>query len=116
MALSVMTWNVENLFPQGPGDPQEEIDRYQAKLDLLAGTVTVLNPDVIALQELGPGALTDLASEELFPRTDRVHRDLPVVDSHIDFSSQLPSIPENPNLRAREIEPDHAPVTAVFGI
>lgn len=49
MALSVMTWNVENLFPQGPGDPQEEIDRYQAKLDLVAGTVTVLNPDVIAL-------------------------------------------------------------------
>jgi len=66
----------------------------------------------------GVGELLDqiLASEDLFPRTDRVHRDLPVVDSHIDFSSQLPSVPDNPNMRAREIEPDHAPVTAVFGV
>jgi len=75
MALSVMTWNVENLFPQGPGDPQEEIDRYQAKLDLLAGTVTVLNPDVIALQELGPGALADLR-QRLSAYTD-MHEGVP---------------------------------------
>lgn len=60
MTLSVMTWNVENLFPKGPGDPQDEIDRYQAKLDLLAGTITVLDPDVVAFQELGAGALADL--------------------------------------------------------
>ena len=60
MSLSVMTWNVENLFRRGAGDPQNEIDQYQAKLDLLAGTITVLNPDVIALQELGAGALADL--------------------------------------------------------
>jgi endonuclease/exonuclease/phosphatase family metal-dependent hydrolase len=60
MPLSVMTWNVENLFPKGPGDPQEEVDQYQAKLDLLAGTIAVLDPDVIGLQELGAGALADL--------------------------------------------------------
>lgn len=75
MALSVMTWNVENLFPQGPGDPQEEIDRYQAKLDLLAGTVTVLNPDVIALQELGPGALADL--RQRLPTYTDLHEGVP---------------------------------------
>jgi endonuclease/exonuclease/phosphatase family metal-dependent hydrolase len=57
-----MTWNVENLFPRGPGDPQEEVDRYQAKLSLLAGTITVLDPDVVALQEVGAGALSDLQS------------------------------------------------------
>ena len=39
MTLSVMTWNVENLFPPGAGDPQAQIDRYQAKLGLLADTV-----------------------------------------------------------------------------
>ena len=60
MTLSVMTWNVENLFQKGPEDPQEEIDRYRAKLALLASTISTLDPDVIALQELGAGALTDL--------------------------------------------------------
>ena len=60
MTLSVMTWNVENLFPRVLGDPQDEIDRYQAKLDLLAGTISALNPDVIAFQELGAAALADL--------------------------------------------------------
>lgn len=60
MRLSVMTWNVENLFPKGVGDSQEEVDRYRAKLDFLAGTITVLAPDVMALQELGAGALADL--------------------------------------------------------
>jgi endonuclease/exonuclease/phosphatase family metal-dependent hydrolase len=60
MPLSVMTWNVENLFPKGPGDPQDEVDLYQAKLDLLAGTIIVLDPDVVALQEVGAGALADL--------------------------------------------------------
>ncbi len=60
MTLSVVTWNVENLFPKDQGDPQEEIDQYQAKLELLAGIVTALNPDVIAWQELGAGALADL--------------------------------------------------------
>ncbi len=66
----------------------------------------------------GVGELLDqiLASEELFPRTDGVRRALPVVDSHVDFANQLPSVSSNPNVRAAEIEPDHAPVTAVFRI
>ena len=66
----------------------------------------------------GVGELLDqiLASEELFPRTNGINRDLPEVDSHVDFSDQLPSISSNPNVRASEIEPDHAPVTAVFDL
>lgn len=66
----------------------------------------------------GVGELLDqiLASEELFPRTGGVRRALPVVDSHVDFANQLPSVSGNPLVRATEIEPDHAPVTAVFGI
>lgn len=60
MSLSVMTWNVENLFPKGVGDPQDDINIYQAKLDLISETIRVLDPDVIAFQELGDGALMDL--------------------------------------------------------
>jgi len=33
MPLSVTTWNVENLFQKGAGDPQQEVDQYEAKLD-----------------------------------------------------------------------------------
>jgi predicted extracellular nuclease len=64
----------------------------------------------------GVGELLDqiLASAALFPRSNGIHRDLPFVDSHVDFADQLPSVSGNPNLRASEIEPDHAPVTAVF--
>ena len=51
------------------------------------------------------------ASEELLPVEGR-RRQLPEVDSHIDFAGQLPSVGENPGERAMEIVPDHAPVTA----
>ena len=66
----------------------------------------------------GVGELLDqiLATEELFPKTNGVNRDVPIVDSHVDFGDQLPSISSNPNVRTSEIEPDHAPVTAVFEI
>ena len=75
MTLSVVTWNVENLFPKGQGHPQEEIDQYQAKLELLAGTVTALNPDVIAWQELGAGALADLQGR--LPAYAAMHEGVP---------------------------------------
>ena len=55
------------------------------------------------------------ASIELFPR-DQVtnQRQLPTVDSIVDFSGNLPSISDNPNVRLDEIAPDHAPVVATF--
>jgi hypothetical protein len=61
MALTVATWNVENLFrpgtPGGPSDPAV----YEAKLTGLAATIGALAPDVLALQEIGqPEALDDL--------------------------------------------------------
>lgn len=64
----------------------------------------------------GRGELLDqiLASEECFPVGQDNHRKLPVVDSHIDFESQLPSVGDNPGERVAEIIPDHAPVTAKF--
>lgn len=47
MALTVMTWNVENLGNASPAQ----------KVDLLAATISTVQPDVVALQEI----LTDAA-------------------------------------------------------
>lgn len=64
----------------------------------------------------GHGELIDhiYVSEELLPFDASNHRQLPVVDSHIDFANDLPSIGDNPLDRAKAVAPDHAPVTAEF--
>jgi endonuclease/exonuclease/phosphatase family metal-dependent hydrolase len=66
----------------------------------------------------GRGELLDqiYASVELFPIEQNNDRRLPEVDSHIDFKDQLLSVGDNPNERADEIAPDHAPVAAKFNI
>jgi hypothetical protein len=61
-------------------------------------------------------ARPDLAAEKLLSRGNAINRELPDVDSHVDFADSLPSISDNPNVRAAEIEPDHAPVTAAFEV
>jgi len=57
----VGTWNLENLFrPAADGGPADD-EAYEAKLDSLAGVITGLAPDVLAVQEVGqPEALEDL--------------------------------------------------------
>jgi endonuclease/exonuclease/phosphatase family metal-dependent hydrolase len=56
--FAVMTWNVENLFPPSDAASQQ---RYQDKLALLAAVIGRLDPDVVALQEIGgPEPLNDL--------------------------------------------------------
>ena len=54
--FTVMTWNVENLFPPGTdlgnGAIVQQGD-YDAKLDLLRDEILAINPDVLALQEIG---------------------------------------------------------------
>lgn len=44
-----MTWNVENLFRPALGEHQ----RFEQKLSLLARAINRLDPDVVALHELG---------------------------------------------------------------
>jgi endonuclease/exonuclease/phosphatase family metal-dependent hydrolase len=60
--VRIGTWNLENLFqPGSPGGPAA--DAYDAKLDALAATITQMEPDILAVQEVGdPAALTDLAN------------------------------------------------------
>jgi hypothetical protein len=56
------TWNLQNLFRPGPdsGSPSGP-DDYAHKLAALARPITTLEPDVLAVQEVGdPDALRDL--------------------------------------------------------
>jgi endonuclease/exonuclease/phosphatase family metal-dependent hydrolase len=57
----VMTWNVENFFPPGsPSGPPDQAT-YDTKLAYLAQTIHGVNPDVVALQEVGdPQSAQDL--------------------------------------------------------
>jgi hypothetical protein len=58
--LKVMCWNVENLFLPPPGDGPA-VERFQCKLANLAAVIDEQQPDVLALQEIGPdGALAVL--------------------------------------------------------
>jgi len=54
--LTVMTWNVQNLFP--PTEP-DATGPYQAKLAQLAAVIDRVAPDVLALQEVGPVSVLD---------------------------------------------------------
>jgi len=66
----------------------------------------------------GVGELLDqiLASDTLLPIEANGDRRLPAVLSDVDFADGLLSVSENPNLRAAEVAPDHAPVVATFQI
>jgi endonuclease/exonuclease/phosphatase family metal-dependent hydrolase len=59
--VRIGTWNLENLFrPDGPFGPSTQ-QAYDAKLGALAETITALDVDVLAVQEVGdPAALQDL--------------------------------------------------------
>jgi endonuclease/exonuclease/phosphatase family metal-dependent hydrolase len=55
--LTVMTWNVQNLLPVGHEDGPATAGEYQAKLAALATIIDVVEPDVLALQEVGPAEI-----------------------------------------------------------
>jgi endonuclease/exonuclease/phosphatase family metal-dependent hydrolase len=58
--ITIGTWNLENLFRPG-GDGAKTREDYDAKIEALRTTITGINPDVLAVQEVGdPEALTDL--------------------------------------------------------
>jgi endonuclease/exonuclease/phosphatase family metal-dependent hydrolase len=59
-AFKVMNWNVENLFLPDPSKPETQ-QAFQDKLTKLAAEIDKEQPDVLALQEIGPnGALAAL--------------------------------------------------------
>ncbi|MFI5791785.1 endonuclease/exonuclease/phosphatase family protein [Streptomyces sp. NPDC051677] len=55
------TWNLENLYRPGSGFGPKDKAAYEAKLAALAAVLTVLDPGLLGVQEVGePEALTDL--------------------------------------------------------
>jgi endonuclease/exonuclease/phosphatase family metal-dependent hydrolase len=70
--FTVTTWNLENLFPAGHDFGPETAEAYNAKLNQLAQTILALNPDVLAVQEVGGSQpIADLAAllAGLYPHT-----------------------------------------------
>jgi Endonuclease/Exonuclease/phosphatase family len=65
VVVRIETWNVENFARPGALDGGPTIDAaYNAKLASLADAITALDPDVLAVQEVGdPAALQDLANK-----------------------------------------------------
>jgi exonuclease III len=49
-----MSWNVQNLFAAGTEDGPPTQDAFDAKLASLAAVIDAQQPDVLALQEVGP--------------------------------------------------------------
>ena len=52
--LTVMTWNIQNLFPVGHADGPATQQEYDDKIAGLAEVINAVAPDVLALQEVGP--------------------------------------------------------------
>lgn len=61
--FKVMTWNIENLFSPSQKNDPKILEEYQQKLNSLANVILELDPDVLALQEIGDlAALEDLVA------------------------------------------------------
>ena len=59
--FKVMTWNVENLYEPGTKYGPDTVEEYQNKLRSLTDLILFLDPDVLAVQEVGsPVAFQDL--------------------------------------------------------
>jgi endonuclease/exonuclease/phosphatase family metal-dependent hydrolase len=54
VAFRLMTWNVQNLLPVGDKDGPPTQAALDAKLASLAQVIDAQQPDVLALQEVGP--------------------------------------------------------------
>lgn len=63
--FTIMTWNLENLFevgePSGPTEPQV----YEQKQKNIASIIHLINPDVLAVQEIGSPAAFDFLLQQL---------------------------------------------------
>jgi endonuclease/exonuclease/phosphatase family metal-dependent hydrolase len=87
--LTVMTWNIQNLFPVGHGDGPATQQEYDDKVAGLAEVIDAVAPDVLALQEVGP---------------EQVLADLNAACS-IDFDNRLAGIPDGRGIRVALLSP-----------
>jgi endonuclease/exonuclease/phosphatase family metal-dependent hydrolase len=87
--LTVMTWNIQNLFPAGQGDGPTTQLEYDAKVAGLAEVIDAVEPDVLALQEVGP---------------EQVLADLDAACS-IEFDHRLVGVPDGRGIRVALLSP-----------
>jgi endonuclease/exonuclease/phosphatase family metal-dependent hydrolase len=87
--LTVMTWNIQNLFPVGHGDGPATQQEYDDKVAGLAEVINAVAPDVLALQEVGP---------------EQVLADLNAACS-IDFDNRLTGTPDGRGIRVVLLSP-----------
>ena len=84
-----MTWNIQNLFPVGHADGPATQQEYDDKVAGLAEVINSVEPDVLALQEVGP---------------EQVLADLNAACS-IDFDNQLTGTPDGRGIRVALLSP-----------
>jgi hypothetical protein len=114
--FKVMTWNVENLFRPGQAPTALPAADYQAKVDLLATTISRLGPDVLAFQEIGSDSAFQDLRQALGKKFEHAR-----LSTHADgrgirvgFISQLPidddeeivDFPPGPALDVHDIDAD----------
>ncbi|HZA77679.1 MAG TPA: endonuclease/exonuclease/phosphatase family protein [Acidimicrobiales bacterium] len=87
--LTVLTWNIQNLFPAGHEYGPTTQQAYNDKIAALAAVIDQVEPDVLALQEVGP---------------DDVLADLNAACS-IDFDHRLAGIPDGRGIRVALLSP-----------
>jgi endonuclease/exonuclease/phosphatase family metal-dependent hydrolase len=87
--LTVMTWNVQNLFPAGHEFGPATQAQYDDKIAALAEVIDAVEPDVLALQEVGP---------------DEVLADLDAACA-IDFDNRLTGLPDDRGIRVALLSP-----------
>ena len=87
--LTVMTWNIQNLFPVGHTDGPATQQEYDDKLAGLAEVINAVQPDVLALQEVGP---------------EQVLADLNAACS-INFDNRLVGSPDRRGIRVALLSP-----------
>jgi endonuclease/exonuclease/phosphatase family metal-dependent hydrolase len=121
-SFNVMTWNVENLFRPKPDAGVEVKQRYQSKLDLLADVIERLDPDVVALQEIG-GENGEEPLDDLQRALSRTHphralsafrdgRDIQVafLSKHtVDEHEDVVDFPEGPALDIHDLDEEGNP-------
>jgi endonuclease/exonuclease/phosphatase family metal-dependent hydrolase len=91
-AFKVMTWNVENLFQPGAGDGPAGQEAFDEKLSALSQVIAQLDPDVLALQEVGDSeSFNDLsrALNGLYPH-ERLSNHPDPRGIRVGFLSKLP--------------------------
>jgi hypothetical protein len=87
--ITVMTWNIQNLFPVGHADGPATQQEYDDKIAGLAEVINAVEPDLLALQEVGP---------------EQVLADLNAA-CNIDFDNRLIGIPDGRGSRVALLSP-----------